>query len=63
MSAQVSAAKPGIVFTIGRAILRPLLWMKFRTKVSGLEHMPSTGAVLIASNPLSACLLYTSRCV
>lgn len=48
------APRPGFVFTFGRAILRPLLWLKFRPKVSGREHVPSSGPVLLASNHLSA---------
>ncbi len=47
-------AKPGIVFTIGRAVLRPLLWLRFRPKIDGREHVPASGPVLLASNHLSA---------
>ena len=53
MAIQTRAAKPGIVFTIGRAVLRPLLWLRYRPKVSGVEHVPDTGAVLLASNHLA----------
>lgn len=42
----------GVVFTIGRAILRPLLRVRFRPRISGTEHVPETGAVLYASNHL-----------
>ena len=49
-----AAAKPGIVFTIGRAVLRPLLWLRFRPRVTGREHVPAQGPVLLASNHLSA---------
>ena len=49
-----SAARPGIVFTIGRAVLRPLLWLRFRPRVTGREHVPAHGPVLLASNHLSA---------
>ncbi len=48
-----SAVSPGPVFTIGRAVLRPLLWLRFRPRVSGTAHIPKNGAVLLASNHLS----------
>lgn len=54
MTSDSPAAQAGIVFTVGRAALRPLLWLRFRPRVSGLEHVPSTGPVLLASNHLSA---------
>lgn len=53
MAIQTQAARPGIVFTIGRAVLRPLLWLRYRPKVSGYEHVPETGPVLLASNHLA----------
>ena len=52
-SAAPTGARPGPVFTIGRAVLRPLLWLRFRPRVTGREHVPGTGAVLLASNHLS----------
>lgn len=48
------APRPGFVFTFGRALLRPLLWLKYRPKISGREHVPNHGPVLLASNHLSA---------
>lgn len=48
------AAHPGVVFTLGRAALRPLLRMRYRPLVSGVENVPNHGAVLLASNHLSA---------
>ncbi len=54
MSASQQPARPGIVFTIGRAVLRPLLRIRFRPIVSGAEHIPRSGPVLLASNHLSA---------
>jgi len=42
------------VFTIGRAALRPLLWLRYRPRVTGREHVPKRGPVLLASNHLSA---------
>ncbi|PRI11537.1 1-acyl-sn-glycerol-3-phosphate acyltransferase [Leucobacter massiliensis] len=46
-------ARPGPVFTIGRAVLRPLLWLRFRPRVTGREHVPASGPVLLVSNHLS----------
>lgn len=48
-----SVARPGPVFFIGRAVLRPLLRLRFRPRVTGREHVPEQGAVLLASNHLS----------
>lgn len=48
-----SLARPGVVFTIGRAVLRPLLRLRFRPLVSGTEHIPESGPVLLASNHLA----------
>jgi 1-acyl-sn-glycerol-3-phosphate acyltransferase len=42
------------VFFIGRAVLRPLLRLRFRPRITGREHIPATGPVLLASNHLSA---------
>lgn len=47
-------ARPGPIFFIGRAILRPLLWLRYRPVVRGASHLPRVGAVLLASNHLSA---------
>ena len=49
-----SPARPGPIFFIGRAILRPLLWLRYRPIVRGASRLPRTGAVLLASNHLSA---------
>ncbi|GAB2549252.1 lysophospholipid acyltransferase family protein [Leucobacter ruminantium] len=46
-------ARPGPVFTIGRAVLRPLLRLRFRPRISGRGHVPAAGPVLLASNHLS----------
>ncbi len=46
-------SRPSFVFTLGRAILRPLLRLRFRPRISGAEHIPNSGAVLLASNHLS----------
>lgn len=45
--------RPGPVFTIGRAILRPALRLRYRPRITGTEHVPSSGPVLLASNHLS----------
>ena len=50
---QPQAAKPDFVFTLGRAILRPYLWLRHRPIISGTHHVPATGGVLIASNHLA----------
>lgn len=52
-SSIVAAARPGPVFFIGRAVLRPLLRLRFRPRVSGRAHVPAAGPVLLASNHLS----------
>lgn len=41
------------MFFIGRAILRPALWLRYRPKITGTHHVPTTGPVLLASNHLS----------
>lgn len=45
--------KPGIVFTIGRAVLRPVLALGFRPHITGRENVPESGPVLLVSNHLS----------
>lgn len=49
-----SSPRPGLVFTLGRALLRPLLRLRFRPLVTGAERVPTAGAVLLASNHLAA---------
>lgn len=46
--------RPGIIYHLGRALLRPALWLLYRPIVTGREHIPATGPVLLASNHLSA---------
>lgn len=46
----IKTAKPGIVFYVGRAILKPALWLMYRPRVTGREHVPKTGPVLLVSN-------------
>lgn len=45
---------PNAVYVIGRAVLRPLLWLRYRPIVRGREHVPAQGPVLFVSNHLSA---------
>lgn len=52
-SAPSPAARPGVVFTLGRSILRPLLRLRFRPRITGSAHIPASGPVLLASNHLS----------
>lgn len=40
-------------YVIARFVIRPLLWVLLRPRVSGRENVPSTGPVIIASNHLS----------
>ncbi len=42
-----------MAYRLLKAFLMPLLTLLFRPKVSGLAHVPHTGAVIIASNHLS----------
>lgn len=50
----ISASPPGLVFIIGRAILRPLLRARYHPLVRGAAHVPQSGPVLLVSNHLSA---------
>ena len=36
-----------------RFVIRPLFWLLFRPRVTGREHVPLTGPVILASNHLS----------
>ncbi|WP_040337474.1 lysophospholipid acyltransferase family protein [Candidatus Blastococcus massiliensis] len=40
-------------YVIARLVVRPLLWMLFRPRVTGRENVPLTGPVILASNHLS----------
>ncbi|GAA5038349.1 lysophospholipid acyltransferase family protein [Microbacterium fluvii] len=48
------APRPGAVYFIGRAVLRPLFWVLYRPRIVGRENIPAHGPVLLASNHLSA---------
>ncbi|MHA3682684.1 lysophospholipid acyltransferase family protein [Leucobacter sp. HY1908] len=49
----LTTPRPGPVFYIGRAVLRPYLRLRYRPRVTGREHVPATGPVLVVSNHLS----------
>jgi len=44
-----------IYLVLKYVILGPILWVIFRPKVEGREHLPKRGAAIIASNHLSFC--------
>lgn len=46
--------RPNLVFTLGRALIRPALWLRYRPRVSGTENVPATGPVLLVSNHLAS---------
>ncbi|GAA2832047.1 1-acyl-sn-glycerol-3-phosphate acyltransferase [Leucobacter komagatae] len=50
MTIPAKPARPGPIFTVGRAILRPALWLRYRPRVTGRELVPSTGPLLLVSN-------------
>jgi 1-acyl-sn-glycerol-3-phosphate acyltransferase len=43
------------LYSVGRHTVAPVIRGLFRPWTSGLEHLPETGAAIIASNHLSAC--------
>ena len=47
------ATRPGLVYFVVRGILRPLALLLYRPTITGREHVPRTGPVIIASNHLS----------
>lgn len=53
VSASTIPARPGPVFFIGRAVLRPVLRLRFWPRISGKHHVPKAGPVLLVSNHLS----------
>lgn len=40
-------------YVIAHFVIRPIFWTLFRPRVTGREHVPSTGPVILASNHLS----------
>lgn len=53
-SLPASAPRPGAVYYLGRAILRPLFWLLYRPRIVGRAHIPERGPVLLASNHLAS---------
>ena len=45
--------KHRVFYILAKFVIRPLLWVLFRPHVTGREHVPLTGAVILASNHLS----------
>jgi len=42
-----------VFYVIAHFVIRPIFWALFRPRVTGREHVPSTGPVILASNHLS----------
>jgi 1-acyl-sn-glycerol-3-phosphate acyltransferase len=42
-----------VFYAIAHFVIRPIFWVLFRPRVTGREHVPSTGPVILASNHLS----------
>jgi len=40
-------------YVIAHFVIRPIFWLLFRPRVTGREHVPSSGPVILASNHLS----------
>lgn len=53
MTSAAKPARPGVVFSIGRAILTPVLWLLYRPQITRRESFPMSGAVLLVSNHFS----------
>lgn len=54
MNASTQIARPSLVFSIGRGVIRPWLRLRYRPVVTGAEHVPARGSVLLASNHLAS---------
>ncbi|WP_457100870.1 lysophospholipid acyltransferase family protein [Microbacterium sp. P5_E9] len=48
------APRPGAIYFLGRAVLRPLFWLMYRPRIVGRANVPVRGPVLLASNHLAA---------
>ncbi|GAA5210397.1 lysophospholipid acyltransferase family protein [Microbacterium kyungheense] len=48
------APRPGVVYFVGRVILRPLFWLMYRPRILGRANVPDRGPVLLASNHLAS---------
>lgn len=42
-----------MLYVVARLVIRPVLWLLLRPRVTGREHVPLTGPVILASNHLS----------
>jgi 1-acyl-sn-glycerol-3-phosphate acyltransferase len=42
-----------VFYILARFVIRPLFWLLFRPHITGREHVPLTGPVILASNHLS----------
>jgi 1-acyl-sn-glycerol-3-phosphate acyltransferase len=42
-----------VFYVIAHFVIRPIVWLLFRPRVTGREHVPATGPVILASNHLS----------
>jgi 1-acyl-sn-glycerol-3-phosphate acyltransferase len=42
-----------VFYVIAHFVIRPIFWALFRPRVTGREHVPSSGPVILASNHLS----------
>jgi 1-acyl-sn-glycerol-3-phosphate acyltransferase len=54
LSNYAPAPRPGVVYFVGRAILRPLFWLLYRPRIIGRANVPGSGPVLLASNHLAS---------
>ncbi|MCS3427523.1 lysophospholipid acyltransferase family protein [Leucobacter aridicollis] len=50
MTTPAKPARTGPIFFVGRAILKPALWLRYRPRVTGRDHVPRTGPLLLVSN-------------
>lgn len=46
--------KASLLYVIGRSLIRPVLRLRYRPKISGCHHVPASGPVLLVSNHLAA---------
>jgi 1-acyl-sn-glycerol-3-phosphate acyltransferase len=46
-------SKPGPVYGVVRGVLRPLVRLAYRPRITGAERVPKSGPVILASNHLS----------
>lgn len=53
-ASSVRPPRPGAIYFLGRAALRPLFWLMYRPRIVGRANVPEHGPVLLASNHLAA---------